>query len=158
MPIYEFGNMWAAYDQSSLFLVTANAYIRKDGALVMGRGIAKEAKERFPGIDHAYGALITKAKNPTGGYGVLLPSDIQADHKVGLFQVKHHFRSRASRRLISLSRAVLWAMAIKELAGMRIDLNFPGIGNGQLAVDQVKPMIDVLPRNVHIWRFRNEER
>jgi len=44
-----------------------------------------------------------------------------------------------------------WAIAHPDC---RIDLNFPGIGNGRLSPDQVLPLIKQLPDNVHVWRYR----
>jgi hypothetical protein len=43
------GNMWSAYPQADLFLITTNSTLKNDGCLVMGKGIALEAAQRFPG-------------------------------------------------------------------------------------------------------------
>ncbi|MEK6860596.1 MAG: hypothetical protein AABY07_01375 [Nanoarchaeota archaeon] len=42
------GNMWDELGKAELILVTANSNIKKNGALVMGAGAAKEARDRFP--------------------------------------------------------------------------------------------------------------
>ncbi len=55
MPQFRLGNMWTAYEPADLFLITTNSTIRRDGALVMGRGIARQAKERFPDLDVTLG-------------------------------------------------------------------------------------------------------
>ena len=59
MPTFKHGDMWDSYDDVNMFCITTNNAIKKNGALVMGRGIAKEAKDRFPGLDLRLGSLIT---------------------------------------------------------------------------------------------------
>lgn len=144
MPTYEHGDMWTAWPKTDHFLITTNAYLKRNGALVMGRGIARQARDRFPGIDLKIGGRIAE----TGSrYGLIL------GRKLGLFQVKHHFKEKADPDLISLSSRMLHEYAASH-PGKRIDLNFPGIGNGGLVVRQVKPLIDTLPDNVHIWTYK----
>ncbi len=50
------GDMWSVYDQADLFLVTTNGVVTRYGKLVMGAGIARQTKERFPvpsgGMNH----------------------------------------------------------------------------------------------------------
>ncbi|HRQ42375.1 MAG TPA: hypothetical protein PLD25_31040 [Chloroflexota bacterium] len=58
MPQFKTGDVWTAYVAADLFLITTNATITVQGALVMGRGIARQAKERFPGLDIALGGYI----------------------------------------------------------------------------------------------------
>lgn len=58
MPIFQRGDMWRAFDDADLFLITTNAVLKSNWALVMGRGIAKQARDRFPGIDLAIGRQI----------------------------------------------------------------------------------------------------
>ena len=58
MPTYEFGNMWDAYGECDLFCITTNSTLTNDDRLIMGGGIAREALDRFPGIDLACGAAI----------------------------------------------------------------------------------------------------
>jgi hypothetical protein len=43
MPRFMVGDMWTAYQSADLFLITTNATITARGALVMGRGIARQA-------------------------------------------------------------------------------------------------------------------
>lgn len=47
--------MWSAYDDADLFLITTNSTLKKNGALLMGRGIARQARDLFPGLDLALG-------------------------------------------------------------------------------------------------------
>ncbi len=78
------GDMWSAFDQVDLFLVTTSHVVTKDGKLVMGAGIAKQARDRFPGLDAALG----QAALPTGiPYGLLVSSH-WPEAKLGAFQTK----------------------------------------------------------------------
>lgn len=58
MPEFRRGDMWTAYEPADLFLITTNSTIRPDGALVMGRGIARQARDRFPGLAEVLGQHI----------------------------------------------------------------------------------------------------
>jgi hypothetical protein len=145
--ILEVGDMWVALEETDLFLITANATIKRNGALVMGRGLALEAKRRFPGLDLACGRLV--GDRQVYGVGVL-PAPFTP---LGLFQVKNHFRERADLDLIKRSvRALLSLLEFSRLE--RVDLNFPGIGNGGLPQSCVLPLIEPLPDRVHVWKMR----
>ena len=52
------GDMWSVFSEADLFLITANATLTLQGKLVMGTGIAKEARDRFPGLDQALGKAV----------------------------------------------------------------------------------------------------
>ncbi len=138
----EKGDMWSIFDLKEYFLVTTNSYIRTDGALVMGRGIAKQLADKIPSIPWSFGEKIEHLSN----YG------IRATGHIAAFQVKRHFRDDAELDLIAASTYDLHRWA-KTLPKRRFDLNFPGIGNGHLNYDEVLPLLEDLPDNVHIWTF-----
>jgi len=54
----------------------------------------------------------------------------------------------------SAEKLTVWASAHPDC---RIDLNFPGIGNGRLSPAQVLPVVGQLPDNVHVWRYRRSD-
>ena len=139
--ILEKGNMWSVWPTTDRFFITANATLKKDGSLVMGRGIACEARDRFPGLDLKLGQAIGTSGKV---YGILLGK------KLCLFQVKFHWHEQADLSLIESSTMLLTAQAHIE-SEKRFDLNFPGIGNGRLAYDDVYQIIKTLPENVHVW-------
>jgi hypothetical protein len=58
MPQFGTGDMWSIYDEAGLFLITTNATIITQGVLVMGRGIARQAQERFPGLNVSLGRQV----------------------------------------------------------------------------------------------------
>jgi len=147
VPIYEVGDMWTIWEETDLFLITTNATLKRNGALAMGRGIAREACDRFPGLDLALGKAIGQSGRI---YGLLVSTRWPAK-KLGAFQVKRHHREPADPELIRLSAEMLLAW-LEEHPGVRVDLNFPGIGNGGLPIQAVRPIVDALPPNVHIWQ------
>ena len=158
MPVFQTGDMWSAYDQAGLFLLTTNSTItpacpREDGGgrLVMGRGIAKQARDRFPGLAAALGQQIQQQCGSLGTYGLLISPRWPAA-KLGAFQVKYHFSETADLALIQQSATSLhqWATTHSDVA---IHLNMPGIGNGRLPRTAVLPHIQKLPHNVTIWKY-----
>ncbi len=50
------GNIWEI--PCKFRVITTNGQVRKDGRLVMGKGIALQARERFPGIDVILGDMV----------------------------------------------------------------------------------------------------
>jgi len=139
---HEKGDMWDIWNQTDHFIFTGNSYIKNNGALVMGKGIAKEVRDKFPGIDLKIGKQIPDM----GDYWLILGS------KVGVFQVKYHFRDRARLDLIEKS-ALKLAHTASQKPEERFDLNYPGIGNGNLDKINVGPLLEPLPDNVHVWTF-----
>lgn len=154
MPEYRFGNMWNGYASSDAFCITTNSYVRNDGSLVMGRGIAKVANNLLE-VDDKFGSRIEDKCGHLGFYGVL-PLDPQ-NSKLVAFQVKEHFKDDAPTELVEKSAELLGRVA-RSNDFKRFDLNFPAIGNGGRSVKSVKPILDEhLPNNVYIWRFNNEK-
>lgn len=144
--------MWDIFGKTGLFLITTNPIRRKDGAVVMGRGIAKEAALRFPELPFDFGRRLDPAvvgyqacASPTG---VIKTYDQQ---EVGFFMVKRHWKEAAVPEIIDDSVVDLMEWACHSFA--RIDLNFPGIGNGKLKREDVLPIIERLPDNVHVWEY-----
>ena len=159
MPQFRTGDMWTAYETSDLFLITTNSTIRKDGALVMGLGIARQAKERFPGLNVAMGAQIqvicgnpSAALRPGQGIYGLLISPRWPEARLGAFQVKRHWCQQADLTLIEKSTTALMHWATCR-ADRQVCLNFPGIGNGRLSRTAVLPILQQLPDNITIWEY-----
>lgn len=149
--IREHGNMWSIFDTTDYFLITTNSYIRGDGELVMGRGMARQMKSRIPNSPRLFAADITHMSE----YGLVTYdlSELYPDMPMlGCFQVKTHYREAASSMLIKQSTEMLQLLS-EDSADTRFDLNYPGIGNGRMAYETVAPIIRSLPDNVHIWTY-----
>lgn len=144
--ILERGNMLDMWGKTDLFLFTSNPIVNKQGLAVMGRGIAKQIADKYPQVQKEFGQYLA-FPGPDFNCDRLCVVD---DQLVGFFMVKDHWRSPARLDIISDSVDELIHMAeVYE----RIDLNFPGIGNGKLARDYVLPVIQDLPNNVHVWEY-----
>ncbi len=151
MPQFRTGDMWSMYDDVDLFLLTTNSAIISKGSLVMGRGIARQARDRFPGLDAALGKRIKNVCGNQGQYGLLI-SPRWPKAKLGAFQVKQHYSRPASLELIRQSTTALCAWCA-EHPNAHIALNFPGIGNGRLRREDVLPIVMQLSGQVAIWEY-----
>ncbi len=132
---------------ANIIMVTGNSYLRQDGAVVMGRGAAKQLRDSVPGIDQAFGLAIKSKPNP---YGIV--SAVMGGRMYGLFQVKHHFKDDAQLDLIQHSVTLLAAYATKY-PNVTIAMNFPGIGWGRLSYESVLPLLQSLPDNVSVYQL-----
>lgn len=147
--ILENGDMWSVFGKTDIFMITTNPIERRDGAIVMGRGIAYQAKERYPTIPYAFAKSLRKNKdNHIGRIG-----DYDGQ-EIWWFMVKKHWKSQADIELIDASCAELntWLSFVSK--SIRVDLNFPGIGNGGLERKYVLPIVSKLPDSVHIWEYK----
>lgn len=158
MPQFAVGDIWGEIGKASAILVTANSYINNAGRLVMGRGAAREAAIRWPSLPRQLADWIVKfGPGHLGEYGVIFVLDIVAfsglvtfdPMDIGVFQVKRHFKDNADPELIRRSVDKLNEDAERY---DRIALNFPGIGNGRLREEDVKPLLESLPDNVVIYK------
>jgi len=151
MYILEKGNMWNIWNNTDLFLITTNSFIKRSGDLVMGRGIALEAKNRYPSFPFLAGKNIKHGEI----YGLKLFYKEKEDHtltrsKIGLFQVKRYWYDKADLNIIDISikKLIEW---MNYNPVNRIDLNYPGIGNGKLDQEEVHEVIKFLSDKVHVW-------
>ena len=148
MPTYEVGDLWCA---RVVYCVSTNSTVKKDGHLVMGRGAAYQAARRYPDLALKAGGKIERTCGSGGTYGYM-PVLFRWGEIVSLFQVKHHWRERASLDLIRQSAAMLGEEA-RLHPRWTFHLNYPGIGNGGLPEEEVAPLLVDLPNNVHVWKF-----
>jgi len=145
-----YGDLWR-YPASAV-VVTTNGAVRKDGAAVMGRGCAKQATERYQGIEHVLGRHI----NLFGNHVALLLGETDEGPALLSFPVKEHWQDRASLELIVRSA--------KELVEVTRTLQFdtvvmprPGCGNGRCEWGIVKPLIEgMLDDRFHVIHREGE--
>ena len=148
----EYGNMWDVWNEADLFVISCNSYLKKDGSLVMGRGIAREARDKFEGVDDVLGAAVEKECGHLGRYSLIVSREWQAGKKLAIGQVKRNFADKAD---IDLIRGFLVKLGLfaAENRDVKIHMNFPGIGNGGLKKGDVLPLLNrLLPDNVHVWQ------
>ena len=144
------GNLWNV--ECDLRVLTTNGIVRRDGACVMGRGCAYEAKKRFPGIEFRLGKLLREHGNRVmrlGRYGGTM---------ICSFPVKHHWRQEADPALIRRSAEQLVAVADK-FGHERILIPRPGCGNGKLSWADVRPILaEVLDARFSVITFPDSSR
>lgn len=110
--------------------ITTNGITDKNGNAVMGKGIALTAKQKFPGIEVAFGRLL----NMYGNHVFCLGTDNNG--AIFSFPTKHHWRDRSDIELIKQSCHEL----IKRVNLIKFDYIFlppVGCGNGGLNLKDV---------------------
>lgn len=133
--------------------ITTNGVTReRDGAAVMGRGVALQAMTKWPGIEYTLGRCIeghgNKTQFPTfeSKKQVWLDIPLALRDKVLMpfhliaLPVKHHWRKKADVKLVeeSLERLADLAGAVKG----KIALPRPGCGNGGLKWGDMRPLVE----------------
>lgn len=148
--ILEKGNMWDVFFDTDIFMITTNPIRRTDGAVVMGRGIALEAKQRYPDIPYDFGKELDKL-HPEIDQSFVGCIGNYEETPIWWFMVKNHWKEPADLGVIASS--CFYLKHGFEWQNKRIDLNFPGIGNGKLPRDSVLYLLEDLPDNIHIWEY-----
>lgn len=114
-------------------VITTNGMVKNNGACVMGRGVARQAKDKFPGIDHELGGLINQHGNR--------PFILNKEEGIASMPVKHHWKEQADLELIKDSAHKLVEMADK-FGWQDVLVVRPGCGNGGLNWDDVRPVLE----------------
>jgi hypothetical protein len=130
------GDIWEAHALGHWVVVTTNGVVRKDGACVMGRGVAKEAAQRFPWLPVHLGDRIRDAGNHVHCFSAA---------RLFTFPVKHRWNEPADPTLIARSAGELRDF-VADLGGLKrapemVCLVRPGCGNGRLRWEDVKPLL-----------------
>lgn len=158
--------------------ITTNGVVRRDGACVMGRGLAAQARKHCPRIEFVLGAAILGAQRwakenrvfpdrapgcplgiPSKVYGVALVAG-NVPHDLGRwsgpagqcdivsFPVKWRWDEKADLELIRVSAALLRDLVARR-GWRKVLLGRPGCSNGRLNWDDVRPVIaPLLPDQV----------
>jgi hypothetical protein len=128
--------------------ITTNGEIRRDGKAVMGRGIAEQAKTRWPGIDVVLADELRKNGNVPNFIGYVDPFlrwtyrwPPPKEHKQTLlwsFPTKDHWKDNSDINLIINSAKWLLHHA-EDFPDIEIAIPRPGCSNGGLTWDYVSP-------------------
>lgn len=129
-----FGDAWAL-SKGAVLAITTNGFIRKSsGRAVMGAGIAKQARDRYPGIDHLLGHMLEHGNNV-----YVLNEEEPA---LVSFPVKVFWWDPASLDLIERSARQLVEIVDSTWPDQMVYLPRPGCGNGGLRWAAVKPVLE----------------
>lgn len=126
------GNLWTwAQDAPNTYIViTTNGTVKRDGCCVMGRGVAKQAAVRFPGLPAFLGEKISTH----GNHVHVLPGNLIS------FPVKFHWAEEAN--ILLINRSVVELVDTADLIhATHIYMPRPGCGNGGLTWDVVRPLL-----------------
>ncbi|MGB3634998.1 MAG: hypothetical protein WA982_13220 [Rubrobacteraceae bacterium] len=129
-------DLWEA--EADLRVITTNPIINRHGAAVMGRGCAREAKERITGLKYHFAKLLRRHGNRV--MRLTRPRKGSKGAALASFPVKHHYREAADPDLIVRSARQLVALADK-FGYSQIVLARPGCGNGSLHWNDVRPLL-----------------
>lgn len=137
--------------------VTTNGDIRKDGRAVMGAGIAREVRDRFPGIDKILAQKL-KARGNRVSYLCDVP-EFGIKARLLSFPTKNHWQDDSSLELIEASARELAAQFRRASeyylqAGERspiVIIPRPGCSNGRLDWKLVKSRIAPILAESNFW-------
>jgi hypothetical protein len=130
------GDLWT-FSTPDARVITTNGDVTDAGKCVMGRGVAEQARDRYPGIDKQLGHLI----DVWGNRPFRLHYDRSARVWIATFPVKRHWRERADPDLIRQSALKLVEIADK-FHWHEVVMPRPGCGNGRLRWSDVQPILE----------------
>lgn len=150
-PIRKTGDIWSTVNNpNSLLLVTTNSILKKDGTLVMGAGIAKQAAERYPALPSIFGYEVRRLECEGGFYGLLVGDR----KKVGAFQTKRDWRDMSLIADIQRSAQMLQVW-LDSNPGYTANLPLPGCGHGGRDPEEVWPILDdYLDERTNVWVYK----
>jgi hypothetical protein len=124
------GDIWTYADQGDVIVITTNGSVTRDGRAVFGRGVARQAALRFPGLADKLGRLLAEQGSHVFDLG----------NGVVTFPVEESPWSLPELRIIDRSAQELRALADRS-GWRRIVVPRPGCGGGGLAWKDVEPVL-----------------
>ncbi len=140
------GNILDAASDYDAICISTNGVLCRDGAAVMGRGVALAASRKWPGLDSILGRHIKKNGNHVACLTELdgdvshlpPPVDEIVPWRIYSVPVKKDWRDRADLVLIRQSLEELR----DQTQGLRVLLPRLGCGAGERKWSEVKPIIE----------------
>jgi hypothetical protein len=124
------GDIWEHADRGDTIVITTNGSLTRDGRAVFGRGVARQAVLRFPGIADKLGSLLAEQGSHVFDLGCGIVS----------FPVEETAWSQPDLRIIARSAEELRLLADRS-GWQRIVVPRPGCGGGGLAWKDVQPLL-----------------
>lgn len=131
------GDLWDFWDQGYVVVVPTNRFVSPKGRAVMGRGVAKQAANKFPGLEQRY------AKSLKKGHALVYYPDL----RLLMFPVKPDrdenggpgYKAKADLEMIrdNVKRLSKWQ-------GGKVALPAVGCGFGELKFNVVLPILQEL--------------
>jgi hypothetical protein len=127
------GNLWDYHVNGEWCCITTNGFVKLTGECVMGKGVAFQAKYRFPNLPMELGARIKEDGNHVFTF---------SSYRLITFPVKHKWWELADLDLIKRSAEELYDYLDAAGSIKRVYLPRPGCGNGMLTWKLVKPVLE----------------
>jgi hypothetical protein len=124
------GDIWEHAERADIIVITTNGSLTRDSRAVIGRGVAKQAVLRFPGIAAKLGGLLAEQ----GSHVFYLGCGIVS------FPVEETAWSQPDLRIIARSAEELRQLADRS-GWLRVVVPRPGCGGGGLAWKDVQPLL-----------------
>lgn len=152
-------DIWLFQGFIDAICITTNGSVKSNGCAVMGRGVAKEALEHFPGIDRILGLSLKAHGNvpvilrenpaivsfPTKpGDTILSDTARLLSWMVGRYKIGQKvpgWAFKSDLEIIKTSARILRDLA-DRYSWSRIVLPLPGCGNGELSWGEVEKVLD----------------
>lgn len=123
------GDIWTL-DDEAIIAITTNGSVTRDGRAIFGRGVARQALQRFPHFAEILGTLLQERGNHVHELG----------NDIVTFPVEETAWSLPDLRLITRSARELRELADRN-AWQKIIVPRPGCGGGGLAWSDVQPLL-----------------
>lgn len=121
--------------EADAICITTNGFVKTNGSLVMGRGVAKQLCDKYKGIDQFWGYMVSTEGNHVH------PLSYFGNRFICSFPVKHDWWEKADIDLIVRSSTELVDISNK-FKWFKVLLPKPGCGNGRLKWEDVKKVIE----------------
>jgi hypothetical protein len=143
-----YGDIWANADDYDAMVITTNGFVKTNGEAVMGRGIAKEAAERYPLFPVDLGTLLKERGNHAFSFCY------KSNFWFFTLPVKPEYGPNGEMGWKAKADITLIERSIQELlvqiSGIdqfftkvnKVIMPRPGCGNGRLKWEDVKPVIE----------------
>lgn len=129
------GDIWDFKAKGHPIVVATNGDINGRGECVMGRGVALQAKRRYPALPGEIGTCLLNGGNRVRYF---------KKYNVFTFPVKHHYYEKADIRLLEWSARDLAGLVSGAKLKLKLPVYLPrvGCGNGKLRWErEVKPVL-----------------
>jgi hypothetical protein len=123
------GNIWECAG-APVIVITTNGSLTRDGRAIMGRGVARQAAEKYPEIPAVLGKLLSAGGNHVFDLG----------NGIVTFPVEETAWSLSDLRIIARSASELRDL-VDASGWRRIVVPRPGCGGGGLAWQDVRPLL-----------------
>jgi len=133
------GNLWDYVKPCAVIGISGNGRTNSAGHAVMGRGCAREARDRFPGIDKRLGMMINRHGSRCFRF-LMRDYETESAWTLVSIPVKYDWREPADLLLIAQSCEQLSEMADKFAWSEVITVRL-GCGLGALTWDIVQPIM-----------------